>query len=380
MPLQSGGKQKYNYDSCKQLAEDSGAKYFGLQNSRSGQNAQCGLTSDLTSARKYGVAGNCTKITDGSYSGGGWSNAVYSVDPASEYFLILQDDGNMCIYRGSGPNDNQGTIWCSSTNGKQQKPNPAYTAAKGKYGKNWVSSDTGLSAGDFIGSTDGSIYLIMQSDGNLVLYTSKDGENCQKMKDGRTGGGQGANALYKLKEIGIPTNLGKIGYVDSNSLLSVYPDSNIEQTADGPPKLKNLPVGVSDKIVNIDSLAFEYYPKTDTMSTSYGLANANSLQKQELDQLKTRLDQISQQLADDTGNLNTDEIKVGNQATLQTQSIANYLKDYKNTNTRINNFTSNITGIVDDSDINVLKENYNYLFWSILAVGTVLVTMNVAKK
>ena len=83
---------------------------------------------------------------------------------------------------------------------------------------------------------------------------------------------------------------------------------------------------------------------------------------------------------DDTNALNTDEIKVGNQSTLQTQNIANYLNEYKNTNTKIKNSTSNITGIVRDSDINVLKENYNYLFWSILAVGTVLVTMNITKK
>ena len=203
----------------------------------------------------------------------------------------------------------------------------------------------------------------------------------KKMKDENMGGGEGANALYELLEIGIPANLGKIGYVDSNSLLSVYGDSNIEQTTNGqPPKLKNLPVGVSNKIVNIDSLAFEHYPKTDKMSTSYGLANANTTQKQELDQLKTRLDQISQELLDETNNLNNDEIKVGNQSTLQTQNIENYLNEYKNTNAKIKNYSSNITGIVNDSDINVLKENYNYYFWSILAVGTVLVTMNITKK
>ena len=381
IPLQSGGNQKYNYESCNQIAKDQNALYFGLQNSSSGQNAQCGITNDLSSAIKYGIAGNCTKISDGTYSGGGWSNAVYSLDPSSFYFLILQDDGNMFIYRGSGPNDNQGVIWNSETNGKQQKPNPAYTAAKGKYGKNWIASGSGLSAGDFVGSTDGSIYLIMQGDGNLVLYTSTQTENCQKMKDGNTGGGENANALYELEEIGIPDNLGKIGYIDSNSLLSIYGDSNIEQTTNGqPPKLKNLPVGVSNKIVNIDSIAFQNYPKTDKMNTSYGLSNANTTQKQELDQLKTRLDQISQQLADNTGSLNTDEIKVGNQSTLQTQSIAKYLKEYENTNNKIKNYSSNMTGIVHDSDINVLKENYNYYFWSILAVGTVLVTMNITKK
>jgi len=382
IPYQQSGNQSYDLAQCQQKAIDNGAApYFGLQNSTSGTNAQCFLASNINGVRDYGKASNCTKLSDGSYSGGGWSNAVYSLDPSSFYFLILQDDGNMCIYRGSSPDDNQGAIWCSSTNGKQQNPNPAYTAAKGKYGKNWIASGSGLSAGDFVGSNDGSTYLIMQGDGNLVLYTSKQTENCQKMKDGNMGGGENANALYELAEIGIPDNLGKIGYIDSNSLLSIYGDENIEQTTNGePPKLKNLPVGVSNKIVNIDSIAFQNYPKTDTINMNYGLANANTTQKQELDQLKTRLDQISQELSDNTGILNADEIKVGNQSTLQTKSIAKYLKEYKNTNTKINNFASNINGIVHDSDINVLKENYNYLFWSILAVGTVLVTINITKK
>jgi len=65
---------------------------------------------------------------------------------------------------------------------------------------------------------------------------------------------------------------------------------------------------------------------------------------------------------------------------LQTQSIGNYLKEYKKTNNKIKNYASDMNGIVRDSDINVLKENYNYYFWSILAVGTVLVTMNITKK
>jgi hypothetical protein len=128
-------------------------------------------------------------------------------------------------------------------------------------------------------------------------------------------------------------------------------------------------------------LYFENYPKNDEIDTSYTLSNANSAQRQELDQLKTRLDQISQQLADNTGSLNTDEIKVGNQSTLQTQSIGNYLKDYKNTNNKIKKISSSgMEGIINDSDIIVLKENYNYYFWSILAVGTVLVTMNITKQ
>jgi hypothetical protein len=88
-----------------------------------------------------------------------------------QFFLILQDDGNMCIYRGTGPNDNQGGIWCSSTSGKQQSPNPNMAARNGKYGQEWMLNGATLAPGDFIGSRTGDLALVMQADGNLVLYT-----------------------------------------------------------------------------------------------------------------------------------------------------------------------------------------------------------------
>ena len=449
-------KQKdFTLDDCKKYAEDNNYLYYALQaTSKSNDKGQCFTSNDLTSSQKYGVANNCFENSFKQMVGSDWSNAIYSIESTVSYYLIIQDDGNMCVYKGSSPSDNQGKIWCSETTGQQQKANPAYTAAKSKYGKNWIASGTGLSAGDFVGSTDGSIYLLMQSDGNLVLYTSTNAENCQKMKDGNTGGGVYGNALYEMSSVGIPGNMGKVAYVDSNSVLYPYPDSSIglsndydiytdfsssghdisgksfsDATVDScksacndlkncygfdfdktnnvcypkdntmypkdsksinttvdlyvrKPKITKPPTGVSNTIFNTDSLTYDNYTKSDKdIGNSYGLSTANSVEKQQLDQLKTRLDQISQQLSDDTGTLNTDEIKVGNQSTLQTHSIGNYLKEYKNTNNKIKNFTSgNMDGIIRDSDINVLKENYNYYFWSILAVGTVLVTMNITKK
>jgi GR25 family glycosyltransferase involved in LPS biosynthesis len=48
---------------------------------------------DLSQALRYGKAGNCTKLSDGTWSGGAWSNAVYNAKtPDSNYFLILEDD------------------------------------------------------------------------------------------------------------------------------------------------------------------------------------------------------------------------------------------------------------------------------------------------
>jgi hypothetical protein len=453
MPLHNSGKQKYSLQQCNDIAEDGNYKYFGLQNSTSGTNAQCALSNDLASTIKYGKAGNCTKIKDGSWTGGGWSNAVYSLNPSSFYFLILQDDGNMCIYRGTGPNDNQGNIWCSGTNGKQQKANPAYAAAKGKYGKNWIASGTGLSAGDWVGSNDGSIYLIMQSDGNLVLYTSQTGENCYKMKDGNTGGGVDANALYEFNETGIPANVGKVAYVDSNSLLYTYPDSNLglsdnynsytnysssgndisgssfsNATIDSckkacndnkdcygfdfdktnkvcypknknmypkgtrannssvdlyvrTPKITNPPIGVTDKILNVDSISYENYPKgSGDMRTSNNLSNATSVQRQQLDQLQSTLDLLSSQINDYSSKFETNNDDVENQTYKNINELRNYVKNINYTNNKIKGFNTNVDNILKDSDIVVLQKNYDYLFWSIIATATVLVSINIVKK
>ena len=461
----NGGSQSYDLSGCQAAAEAQNASYFGLQNSSSGTNAQCFVSNSLSQTQQYGPASNCTDHiggkesrsytykTGGTSSGGGWSNAVYSTyAPASNFYLILQDDGNMVVYKGTSPTDNQGTIWSSNTKGQMQKSDPLFTAANSKYGKNWISSGSVLAAGDFVGSTDGSMYLIMQTDGNLVLYTSTNDINCKKMQDGNTGGGEGANALYSLKQVGIPSNMQKTAYIDENSNLNVYPDDNIQlsqkytktsntncnanddtavpaytnatvedcktscdssKTCNGIvfdntnkicyPKtsgvystsnwslLNNVDVytrdsspitpstGITNGVNNISSIQYQNY-NTGNPSNSYGLKNISSLQQQQLDQLQTQLTQLSNQIAQSTGTFSKGNDLVNNQSTADTAGLNNYLSDLKKINAKLNIPTTNISNILDDSDIVVLQKNYNYLVWSILAAGTVLVSMNIVKK
>ena len=453
MPLQKGGSQEYSYAQCQQLAKDQGASYFGLQNSTSGTNAQCGLSSDLAHTRGYGKAGNCTKTSDG-YSGGGWSNAVYNTtSPDSVYYLMVQDDGNVCVYRGGGPNDNQGEIWCSGTNGKGQSPNPAYAAANGKYGNNWISSGATLAAGDFVGSTDGTFALIMQSDGNLVLYTYTFGLNCQKMADGNTGGGVGGNALYGFPVSAIPGNMGKLAYVDEDSQLHDYPSDNVklvnnyskfpninalshdipgamyanatvdqcettcnnnsacsgfvfyrptngcypkdsgmfpnsstsvqEPTCDAYIKNRQpqaLPIGVPATTNNTDTVSYQNYVKGGTVGDKYGLSNANSVQKQQLSDLETRLALITSEINTFTNQFEEGGSKIDNQLISNIPGTKEYLKEIGITKTKLQVSPTNVDRILEDSDIVVLQKNYDYLFWSILAVGSLLISMNLLKK
>ena len=444
--------QKYTNATCQQAAASKGMQYFGLQNSTSGTNAQCFTSNNLSQTQQYGVASNCTKISDGSISGGGWSNAVYNTTtPTMGYFLILQDDGNMCIYLGSSPDDKQGLVWQSSTNGKQQQPNPNFAASKGKYGKNWVSNGSTFAQGDFIGSTNGQIYLIMQSDGNLVLYTTSISSKCANV-GGKNTGAQDTNALYELKDIGISSNMSLLAYIDQDSQLHSYPNTNAQYTNtyktmvgtdstgndisgaaygnatvdqcktscnNNPdcagfsfsnntcyPKTSSMypnddiqmnsssdlylrnkipltpPIGVSNATNNIDTVMYQNYINGGELSDSYGIANANATtaQKQQLQDLQTKLNSLSNQMNNLTNQYDTNTQDLQKQSLTNAQGLDNYIRDIKTTNKKIVAIDANVDNIMKESDIIVLQKNYDYLFWSIIAVTTVIISMNIIKK
>ena len=454
MKPQIGKNYQYTADECMDLVTDNGAMYVGYGGGARGDKIKRCLTfSDLASTKMKGVSKNCKTPNGGNFSADVY--ATVNADVTGYCFLILQDDGNMCIYKGTGPSDNQGVIWCSETAGKQISANPNFAAEKGKYGKNWIPSGSTLAPGDFVGSTSGNIALIMQSDGNLVLYTYTMTENCQKMADGNTGGGTGANALYNIGKVSVPGNMGHLAYIDQNSQRHVYPNNNAvysnsyatpiygidtpgndipgaafggatvescQNACDsnqdcagfvtnkdgtfcwpktngmypfGGPTSQNSdrniyvrsktpktpPMGVSQNVNNIDTITFGNYVDGGDIGKAYGIANATSTQKQQLEQLQSKLNLLTSQINGYTNKFSSGNDSLNNQSSKNIEGLGDYLKDFEKTYNNIKNFNStNIENILNDSDITVLQKNYDYLFWSILAAGTVLVTMNIAKK
>ena len=443
----TSNNQYLSFDDCKNLG--AGYKYFATQNASNGM-GWCAASNDLATATKYGKTSSCSKYGD-NWMGSGWSNAIYSTGPDGSYFLSVQGDGNVCVYRGTSPSDNQGGVWCSGTNGKGQSPNPAYAAVNGKYGKDWIASGSTLAAGDFIGSADGTFALIMQTDGNLVLYTYTLGSNCSQMADGNTGAGAGGNALYGLQTSAIPGNMGKLAYIDEDSLLHDYPSDNVKlvntysrfQEIDSGghdlpgaaygnatvdqctttcnnnsscagfafyqntcyPKdntmfpvpgtsqplkgcdvyIKNRqpktpPIGVPATTNNTDTVSYQNYLKGGVVSNNYGLSKANSVQKQQLSDLESRLSLITSEINKFTNQFEQGGSKIDNQLISNIPGTQEYLKEIDITNTQIKNGSMGVDRILDDSDIVVLQKNYDYLFWTILAAGTVLISMNIVKK
>ena len=145
-----------------------------------------------------------------------------------------------------------------------------------------------------------------------------------------------------------------------------------------------LPSGISSLTQNIDTVQYQNYVSSgkqvgDNINTND--LKINSVQKAKLEQLQTKLQLLANKIANLNGKLNLNDIKVTSQSAIDSLQLGKYLVQYKMTDSKLNSYNSdvntNIENIVNDSDIVVLQENYKYMFWTTLAVGTVLLTMNI---
>ena len=483
MQMVDNGNQIYNYDSCEKIAKDGNYEFFGLQNSNNGENAQCSVSATWGNAGRYGTANNCTTLNNGIVSGGAWSNAVYKTTPSDQYYLSLEynklGEVGLYVWRGTGPTDNHGKIWSFDTSGALD-PNPNYAAAKGKYGKNWMPSGSTLAPGDFIGTDNGCAYLIMQTDGNLVLYTSKMASNCFVNQQNDMIGGVNANALYELSAVGNYASLGKIGFIDNDSNVREYPSSMIGKSTNYdmiqnydsygndlpnmpltnttaetcksscnnntdcngfvydntnqlcylkdnntyPKNKKTRSTGLdlytrTPSVINsaacptvlnsIDSVQYDNYIKGDDMTSDY-TCDSQFL----TDEDQTKLNNLAKQIADvgdkigqelnklynTNVNINTDmntgETTMNNDFKMyyDVKKSINTLLERQTTKTDKKNITkiknnnmletmlnmNDLNGMVTDTDLVVLQNNYQYILWSIIAVGIVVATIHNIKK
>jgi hypothetical protein len=383
-----------------------------------------------------------------------------------KFLLILQDDGNLCIYQGTPDNIINPSVWSTMSTGKQIQPNTEWEASKGTFGRNYIIGGEVLSINQWIGSNNGSIKLIMQGDGNLVLYTSETKQGCKVIND-KTYGGGWINAVYQLNGTGNKSTLGKIGYVDSESNLREYPDSMIGFTNDyqiyqntdsygnditnlittdqngcqtacnnNPdcaayaympssntcwlknrstyPKADKYPqndriFGVripglkgsttcSNKVLNVDTIQYDSYNKGTTMSsdTQCNIPVVSQSDQVKFDNIKSQLMTLGNDIVSKMQSLNNQDKTIFQKLNTNAEQFKKDLENYKLTNLKIKkelNLQSNniegmrnllnindLNGMLSDSDLRVLQENYSYIMWSILAVGILTITINTIKK
>jgi hypothetical protein len=148
-----------------------------------------------------------------------------SVEPTNcKFFLIIEDNGKMRVVRGSSIDKIEEEIWSfQPTVGLT--PNPEWVATKGKTGLNYLSQGQTLAAGEWIGSNNGAVRLIMEINGNLILQTSVPKAACSVINEKHYGVSPQSNAVYKLDKVGSARDLGKIAYVTGDGEVNEYDDN-----------------------------------------------------------------------------------------------------------------------------------------------------------
>jgi hypothetical protein len=150
----------------------------------------------------------------------------------------------------------------------------------------------------------------------------------------------------------------------------------------------------------ITTIQYENYIKGNPMTNSDTcVVNINN---QNLINIENQLADLAEQISQQINTLETDSVNINNEMKQDDITIHQDLKEYRKIQRKIGNFlkqnpieennmTSNsmkegllnmddINAMVTNSDLLVLQNNYQYIFWTILALGAVIVTLNLLKK
>ncbi len=423
IPLPSTNKD----DDCNAYAFANGYDYYMLDNS-----SKC-LATDAFDQSKNNSSLGCSKGENNIMTGGAGSYAVYlqksiTNSPANAHFYLQVDDDRVCIYRGT-PTISQGLVTTLYQTTQQ------LTAFN-----DWASTNNKLLAGSeltdekWIGSPSGKLRLQVRY-GYIIIATNTVVSSCSATNANATN-------LYKLDE-DVSTNGTKfntLAFIDADSKLYTYdpkdvefdssyanllniktPSSEISNKTDAScktqcdssatcvgysynsslqtcniltetdvksgmmtsdsnyytmlkkkkPKTTRTNVGISGKVVEVGSKQYTNYLQGTTYTpdrVGWVQTDDNTLVNNEADKIiEKKYDAKTTQVQTQYKKNNTDYT-----------NTAGEQERYDLIQKGIN--TDNYDKIVGDSDIVALQQNSTYLLWSILAVGTVLVSMSVVRN
>ena len=173
------------------------------------QQCQCFVSNDLTKSTSLGKS-NGTSITgkDGKTYGSNFVNAIYQVTSTAPYVGCYNDSATSPAM--TAVNNGVNTYTMASC---QQYAEDNGFSLFGLQGVNSSSSSGDIKA------------QCMVSNSSRSTQQYGMAQPCTKGNDGYKYGSPGVNALYEVTSGGSLSDVGKMGYVDQNGILSDYPAS-----------------------------------------------------------------------------------------------------------------------------------------------------------
>jgi len=149
---------------------------------------------------------------------------------ASCNFALILDNSRQLQLAKVGKDDGErAVVWSPDTTAtlaSHPSIDTPWVAANGKLGQNMLRSGQTLFSGEWIGSPTGNIRLVMQPDGNLVLYTYDRRDGCVKLSEGDDriiGDSTDTAAVYARPFSGNAEDLGRVAYIDADLKAKEYP-------------------------------------------------------------------------------------------------------------------------------------------------------------
>jgi hypothetical protein len=361
-------------------------------------------------------------------------DTAYSND--NSHFYLQVDDDNVSIYRGK-PNANQGLITTLYKTNKILNQLDEWKKENGKGGTNILLPETVMTDNEWIGSQSGTLKMKFKN-GKLVVVTNR--QKCSEKPKEFWGDDNSVNAVYNLG-VGLASNGSKfntLSFIDADSKMHLYDNKDVEfdttysrlvgiqipsittskieaqcksacdnsascagysyglnkcnifedadiqkgnMTSDSnyytdlknkKPKTTRTNVGISNKVVGISSNKYTNYVGGTTYSQDkYGWTQPNVS--------SSGIDTEVKNIVDKKYDKNSSKVQNrydANNKYYEGFSTKDKIKELEEETKRTDNYDK----IVNDSDIVVLQRNSSFLLWSILAVGTVVVSMSVVRK
>jgi hypothetical protein len=432
----NNGSQTFTYETCKKEAVNRNRKYFGLQNFNTvTQLSACCVGDDYNNISKYGESTESyTGKSDSKTYGAAWSNAVYQIDTKkSDYIGCYNDNEASPSMTNVGNNaTNYSFKTCQKEAINSGKQYFALQGGKKGSSKCFVSDD--LQTAQKYGIYKPCIESVSDKNtygmsGNNALYKMNDSGNPSFI--GKIGYVDGNDKLMEYPSNMIEPGINYSKYVgyDSNSKTvktmtnTTYNDcvtacnsSNIyygfvfdNSTKTGflkgkdilnpslkvpnpnrdlyvrDIKKKNANMSCNRSSVTINSNIWKRYSKGSMMTpnTTCSLTGTLSSQNTKIAALQNQIGQVGGQIISILNNLKKQTNEVKNQIGMKSEKIDADLVMYNQTINDIINYKKgedNMNNITKDTNLLVLYQNYNYMFWSILAISTMIISMKMMGK
>ncbi len=431
----NNGSETFTYETCKKEAVNRNKKFFGLQNfNTETQQSACLVGDDYNDISKYGVSTASYTGDDKKIYGGTWTNAVYQIDTEKSDYIGCYNDNESSpsmtvVDNGSSKYSFKKCQKEAITSGKQY-----FALQGGKKGssKCFVSDDLqsaqkyGIYKPCIESASDRNTYGMS---GNNALYKmNKAGYPSDMSKIGYVDGNDKlmeypssmivpgtnyskyvgydsnskivktiTNTTYNDCVTACNSSTSYYGFVFDNSTSTGYlkgkdilnpslkvPNSNTDLYLRDV-KTKNANMSCNRSTVSINSNMWRKYSKGSMMTpnTTCSLTGRLTDQNKKIATLQNQIGQVGGQIISILNNLKKQTNDVKSKIGINSSKIDADLVMYNQTINEIQNYKKgedNINNITKETNLLVLYQNYNYMFWSILAISTMIISMKMMGK